>query len=277
MQYRQAIKENIGVEENEFVPGYSHNDGLAFDENNEMHKMMDGMSETVFKIFEPMPNKVSSILDVGSGAGSLAYFLRKQDPDVRVVTVDGNEETNRSPFIEKEDHFIVRTDQEYKIVDENNEIVKFDLIMSFEHLEHIHEDNFEQFLENIYAHSHEKTVFFGTAANWEYEAEDEKHIHCNVKNHLEWREYLKTQKGSFGVYNLGPLARLVDDEASGSLLTEKSIEDAEKLFTCLPRFAQVIFDGLIEYYPNSLPWAHRLFNSSVIFGELLNNKNVEDR
>ena len=93
MQYRQAIKENIGVEENEFVPGYSHNDGLAFDENNEMHKMMDGMSETVFKIFEPMPNKVSSILDVGSGAGSLAYFLRKQDPDVRVVTVDGNEET----------------------------------------------------------------------------------------------------------------------------------------------------------------------------------------
>jgi SAM-dependent methyltransferase len=273
MQYRQAIKENIGVEENEFVPGYSHNDGLAFDENNEMHKMMDGMSETVFKIFEPMPNKVSSILDVGSGAGSLAYFLRKQDPDVRVVTVDGNEETNRSPFIEKEDHFIVRTDQEYKIVDENNEIVKFDLIVSFEHLEHIHEDNFEQFLENIYAHSHEKTVFFGTAANWEYEAEDEKHIHCNVKNHLEWREYLKTQKGSFGVYNLAPLARLFNDE-----LTEKDLEDAIKLFTCFPRFAQVIFEGLVGHYPNSLPWTHRLFNSSIIFGEYFSDENAtEDR
>jgi len=41
--YRQLIKENTGVEENEFVPGYSHNDGLRFDENDEVHKMMDSM------------------------------------------------------------------------------------------------------------------------------------------------------------------------------------------------------------------------------------------
>jgi len=271
MQYRQAIKENGGIEENEFVPGYSHNDGLRFDENDEVHKMMDSMSEIVFKIFEPMPNKISSILDIGSGAGSLAYFLRQRRPDLRVVTVDGNKETNKSPFITEEDHFIVRTDEKYKIVDENNEVIKFDLILSFEHLEHIQEDNFEQFLENIYLHSHEKTIFFSTAANWEYEEEDEKHIHCNVKNHLEWREYLKTQKGSFGVYNLAPLARLFNEEEM-----EKTLEDAMKLLTCFPRFAQVIFDGIVGYYPDSRPWTHRLFNSSVIFGEHFNDENRKE-
>ena len=71
---------------------------------------------------------------------------------MEVFTLDGNPKTLNSPFVDKERHFVVRTDKEYKIVNENNEVIKFDLITSFEHLEHIQEKTIRQYLKNILAH-----------------------------------------------------------------------------------------------------------------------------
>jgi SAM-dependent methyltransferase len=189
--YRQTIIENTGVKSDEFLPGYSHDDGLRFDKNDPINQMMEIMAVFLIKIGNIIDAK--TILDVGSGSGALSYYLRKIEPTLKVVTLDGNQGIINSPFIDKDKHFIVRTDQEYKIVDENNEIVKFDLIVSFEHLEHIQEENFEQFLKNIFNHSHKNSIFFGTAATWNYEKEEEKHIHCNVKNVPEWRTFLEEE------------------------------------------------------------------------------------
>ena len=205
MKYRQTIVENIGIEIDEFVPGYSHNDGISFrnGEQEPVHQMMEVMVLFLIDQYRRVhynagvTNNLKYILDVGSGPGGLAYFFRKYDPNLIVFTLDGNQETINSPYIDKDTHFVVRTDQEYKLVDENENIIKFDLIVCIEHIEHIQESNFRQFLKNLGAHAHKDTLFFGTAANWEYESDDEKQIHCNVKSADEWRGYLYQNRELF--------------------------------------------------------------------------------
>jgi cyclopropane fatty-acyl-phospholipid synthase-like methyltransferase len=196
MKYKQVIENNKGIYT--FLPGYESCDGEQFDPNDSIHTMMEIIVPWLHKACDYFPHPLKYILDIGSGAGSLAFFWRKHFPSLEVFTLDGNPKTLDSPFIDKERHFVVRTDEEYKIVNENNEIVKFDLITSFEHLEHIQEKTFRQFLKNILNHSHEKTLFISTAADWEYKEEDKAHIHCNVKNAQEWKSYLNANKDLYG-------------------------------------------------------------------------------
>jgi len=188
--YKQINKNNnTGIKKEEFLPGFSYGDGVRFDFGDEVNLMMEPMARLLNELI--IEKNFSSVLDIGSGSGALAYYLRKLNPSLSVVTIDGNLDTIESPFIEEGHHFICRTDQDYEIVDNDGNTAKFDLIVSFEHLEHIQESNFSKFMENIKIHSHKKTFFIATAAKWEYENEDEKHIHCNVKNINEWNQYFQ--------------------------------------------------------------------------------------
>ena len=216
MKYTQKIKENTGIQKDEFLPGYSVADGLHFDKEDNLHKMMEPMALFLLKTYRNEHNlNIKKILDIGSGAGSLAYFLKKHAPDIEVFTLDGNPDTVDSPFIDNDYHFIVRTDHEYKLVDENNNTIKFDLITSFEHLEHIQEDNFVQFLKNIVHHSHDNTLLFATAACWEHEEEGMEHVHCNVKDLPEWAEFIQDVKTKIDFYehsyyyNVNPFGKAI--------------------------------------------------------------------
>ena len=129
MKVRQTSVKNTGIPNGQFLMGYSPDiSGPHFDEKSQLHIM----HESVARIINSFDN-IETVLDVGSGAGSLCYFLRKINPSIKTVTVDGNPQSVNSPFIEPEKHFVVRTDEEYKLVNENNETIKFDLICSFEH------------------------------------------------------------------------------------------------------------------------------------------------
>lgn len=196
MRYKQIIESNKGIKG--FLPGYQAADAEQFDSNSSIHTMMEIIIPFLNEAYSTIPHPLKYVLDIGSGAGSMAFFWRKHFPTLEVVTLDGNPKTINSPFVDKQRHFVVRTDQEYKIVNENNEIVKFDLITSFEHLEHIQEKTFRQFLKNILTHSHEKTLFISTAADWEYKEEGKTHIHCNAKNAQEWKSYLNANKDLYG-------------------------------------------------------------------------------
>jgi len=197
MRFQQRIKENTGVLMTTGLPGYDHEDGLRFDDAHHLHTMMEPMAIFLIDFYKNMGRPLRNYLDVGSGAGSLGYFLKLHSPSTNVFTIDGNIETINSPYVDKDKHFIVRTDKNYEIVNQDNKIVQFDLITSFEHLEHIQEKNFIQFLKNVKKHSHQQTLFIATAASWYHEEEGKEHVHCNVKDMFEWREYfasLKEQK-----------------------------------------------------------------------------------
>jgi len=255
MKYTQRISENTGIEKDEFLPGYSAEDGLHFDEDSFLHEMMEPMATFLIDLYTTASGthgapELKTVLDIGSGAGSLAYFIKKHSPNTEVFTLDGNKGTLSSPFINKDYHFIVRTDQEYEIVDENNNIIKFDLITSFEHLEHIQEEAFEQFLKNIMKHSHKDTLFLGTAASWEHEEEGMEHVHCNVKELTEWAEFIENLKSKIGLwqstlfYDLSPYAK-----ALGEAVEELGFID-EDGDLCMPNLetTQQVVDLIVKQF-----------------------------
>jgi len=188
MKIKQTCLDNLGIVNTAVakIPGYRHGDALHFDANSELHQMHQCIAQVIIAAFP----QIKTILDVGSGAGSLSYFLRKLNNDLTVVTIDGNQETVNSPFIKPAHHFVVRTDDEYRLVDEKNNLIKFDIICSFEHFEHIEPKAFDQFLSNFKRHSHENTIFWGTAAAYEFHGADEAHLHCNVQPGEAWAELL---------------------------------------------------------------------------------------
>jgi len=190
--YKQLNKNNVGVDVNGIVPtGYQHADGLIFDKSHPswiIQKNFNLLSKDILNMY-PQAKK---FLDVGSGAGNLRYSLIENNPELIVITVDGNQETINSPLIDVNTHFMLRTDVDYTIVDENDEIVKFDVICCFEHFEHIEYKNFDVFINNLKKHAHLNTVLIASAANWKYK---NSNVHCNIKSLKEWNNELIKKYG----------------------------------------------------------------------------------
>lgn len=176
MQIRQINSNNTGINKEENIPGYRHEDGLYFSED--FHKTYCELAKTIYNFY---PN-VKKILELGSGAGSLSYHLRNINKKYLIVTLDGNKETVNSPFIEQTNHFVVRTDEYYELINKKNNLIKFDLILSFEHFEHISKDTFNVFIKNILKHSKNGTVILATAANWHEGWES----HINLQDKDKW-------------------------------------------------------------------------------------------
>jgi hypothetical protein len=200
MKIRQIVKENVGVEwngagNNKYgqppKDGYQHHDALWFPGGNENFLEEYHISQKPWAqfIYENIvvPRNVQTILELGSGAGSLAYFLRKFNPNLVIVTLDGNKESISSPYISQEHHFVVRTDEKYELVNENDDIILFDLILSFEHFEHIIPENLNIFFDNIVKHTSKSSYMLASASkqtggfDW----------HPSIFQQHEWKEMLK--------------------------------------------------------------------------------------
>ena len=145
---KQINEENIGIDIIDNLPGYSHIDALGFivrgKPSDVYHSTYEKLSETILNNFPD----AKYILELGSGAGSLSCHMRNKKSNIIVVTLDGNKESVLSPYIKKDNHFIVRTDVDFTLM-ENDKIILFDLIVSFEHFEHIQESCFGVFINNI--------------------------------------------------------------------------------------------------------------------------------
>lgn len=175
----QKNKENVPFENEEKYPGFSYVDAMHFADN--LHITYKQLALDILKEF---PN-CKKILDIGSGNSSLASHLKDINNDLLVVSIDGNRDSSLSPHINNHIHLLCKTDEPYEIVDDiNDELIIFDLILSFEHFEHIEHKLFDKFLNNMKLHSNKDTIFFATAANWGYE------YHINVKSKEEWYSYL---------------------------------------------------------------------------------------
>ena len=112
MKVIQKISENKGIEwdkNHAEIAGYQHHDGLWF--GNEYHITYKSLAIEIYeKIIKP--NNMKVVLELGSGAGSLSYFLRElSNNELIVVTLDGNKDVVNSPYIKKEHNFILKTNE----------------------------------------------------------------------------------------------------------------------------------------------------------------------
>lgn len=174
-----------GIEQEGKVPGFQHHDAMWF--GADQHQTYRKLAVALVERFKPQ-----RVLELGSGAGSLAYHLRDLGVPL-VVTLDGNRDTLNSPFIKPEHHFIVRTDVPFELVHNDGTNPRFDLIISFEHFEHIDHSWFGRVIQNIRSHAAPDAVLVATASRYKYPPPLE-HVHPNVKEREEWVKYL-TEEG----------------------------------------------------------------------------------
>lgn len=179
-------KEIEGLGENqdyhELAPGFQWQDAIVPKEEHH-HNSYEKLAKNIYEAYP----KVKTVLELGCGAGNLAYWYRKYNTLSKYYTIDINKDVLYNRIIDNSFHNIGFTDREY-IFKENNKIIKFDLILSFEHLEHIPEDRLNQFFKNIKKHSHKDTVKIMTAANF-----GEYTPHVLVRNREQWVEYLEQE------------------------------------------------------------------------------------
>ena len=53
-------------------------------------------------------------------------------------------------------------------------------------------ETFDTLMKNIVDHTHAGSYLVFTAASWEYEVEEQKHVHCHIKTKNEWIKYVKS-------------------------------------------------------------------------------------
>jgi len=142
-------------------PGFSWEDSIKWIQGNNPEKYKP-LADEIKKSF----SSVKSILELGCGPGCLGYFLRSHSIDY--VSLDINADTPLvSPYIDKNNHFICYTDRPYQIKENYPECdinSTFDLIISYEHFEHIPPARLEIFLNNIKKHCHEDTIINATCS-----------------------------------------------------------------------------------------------------------------
>jgi 2-polyprenyl-3-methyl-5-hydroxy-6-metoxy-1,4-benzoquinol methylase len=150
------------------------------------HNMFSRIAKYLVNTIQP-----KYVLDLGCGSGQLSNYIRKLDPNIVTVTVDANREVINSPYIDS-NHFIARTDQSLDFTDSKGNKILFDLIISFEHFEHISDSTVDMLMQNIKDHSKIDTHLIFTACTTKYTADDHEHIHCNAQHAEYWINHIRT-------------------------------------------------------------------------------------
>jgi len=196
---------DFGVDESGATAlGYQHHDALWWNESDivethrpetldlghtvqHFHGLFSKIAFNVVNAFDP-----ETMLDLGCGSGLLAQYIRKFNRAITTVTVDANRLVGeKSPYIDH-NHFTARTDQNLDFRDEQNNKMTFDVVISLEHFEHVPPETFDILMDNIVEHTHAGSYLIFTAALWEYDEEDQKHVHCHIKSEEEWIKYVES-------------------------------------------------------------------------------------
>lgn len=188
MKIKETLQNTTGYTGHEFdgtvnkeCPGYGHGDGIRHAVEAD-HATYYNLAKD---LFDKYPN-ATKILELGCGAGNLSAHYRSLSPDILYVTMDINAVSPTLGLIDPESHVIAFTDRPFNIVDENNNTIKFDLVLSFEHFEHIPEERVPQLLSNIKNHSHKDTFIVATAAAFS------SVIHPTAWPRYKWEEVLNS-------------------------------------------------------------------------------------
>lgn len=181
--------------------GFRYTDGAwwsgsaAADEQAKVVENVDAFLQIFKSMFTRMAEyfvfvvKPKRVLELGCGSGELSQYIRDLDVNIVSVTVDANEDTKFSPYYHQ-NHFIGRTDKKLDFEYENGDKVIFDLIISFEHFEHIPESSFAIFIDNVDKHSKSGTNLIFSVNLASYGNTEYRDVHCNVKPVNWWIDYI---------------------------------------------------------------------------------------
>lgn len=147
---------------------------------------VESVIQNLKPIIEALDFSFSSSLELGSGNGSFSWQIKELYPNNIVCTCDINRDVIKYNYYKKLNHFILRTDKPFIISNNNKDPYKFDLILSFEHLEHIEPNKLNILAENINNHSKKGTIFFGSAPSYDRGYNSVGLIHPNCKTQEEW-------------------------------------------------------------------------------------------
>lgn len=161
--FKEILQSHIGLGKDQDLhssaPGFSYPNSIEV-LSEHYHKGYKPLADTLSKMFKGN----EFILELGCGGGNLSYFIRQNHPNIKYVTLDINQDTPKvSPYINPDNHFVVYTDRPYQI-HFNNQPVRFDYILSYEHFEHIAPYRISRLLHNIRIHSHPFTKIIATVA-----------------------------------------------------------------------------------------------------------------
>lgn len=157
--------------------GLALDDALAYT-NDYKHFSFFPLAKAIAQIARQMKSSGdASVLELGCGGGDMRPFLASQG--IRdYVGVDGNPAALRySPHVKGfEDHFhLLNLQQEIDFG------VKFDVVCTFEVLEHICEENLNYIIGTIRRHLGPESVFLGTAS-----LQDDLDVHVTVRERSFW-------------------------------------------------------------------------------------------
>lgn len=118
-----------------------------------------GFIEEIEQFFE---NKKIKTLDIGCSGGQLTVdFSNRGHQAIGIEGSDYSLVNKRAnwPTFKNKLLFTCDATKPYTVVDSNNTKVEFDLITSWEVLEHIHQNDFDVFFGNINSHMHDNSIF----------------------------------------------------------------------------------------------------------------------
>jgi SAM-dependent methyltransferase len=128
-----------------------------------------------------------SVLDLGSGAGHMLSWFERYG--IRgYLGIDGNQYfLEFNPLLSgREQHFrVLDLTHDIRLAD-NGEPAKFDLVISFEVLEHIPEDKLRVLLDTVRAHMHPRSLLICTASR-----QPELDVHVLVRERTWWLDQFR--------------------------------------------------------------------------------------
>jgi 2-polyprenyl-3-methyl-5-hydroxy-6-metoxy-1,4-benzoquinol methylase len=127
-----------------------------------------------------------TFLELGCGASHLSYFLRLYGIN-SYFGIDGHPEfVSFNPYLKgHEEHFLIQNLQEEIQLQSLGNSVLFDVIISFEVMEHIREDKIDNFIKTLRNHMHQKSILICTASLQELD------VHILVKEREWWLNRFK--------------------------------------------------------------------------------------
>ena len=200
-EIKQKANPGLGIHDNnkKVCPGFSYSDSISWITNQpERYELF---AKTLIDNFP----KAKTWLELGCGPGCLSYYIKEHGDNINYVTLDINKDApQQSKYIDNDNHFLCFTDREYQI-QSNNEDVKFDMIISYEHFEYIPPANLSTFLNNIKNHCHKDTIINCTSSTQETSGEkildsDEDYRHVSIRGFAshqavftreKWKEILE--------------------------------------------------------------------------------------
>lgn len=166
--------------------GLSLNDALTF-LNDYQHYSFFRLARAILKIGRIHHERADlSILELGCGGGDLFYFLKAQGIN-KYIGIDANTVAFQySPYIsEDQEHFRL-----LNLMEDIDFGYEFDLVCSFEVLEHIREEKLDTLLTTIRRHMKPSSLFIGTAS-----LSDAVDVHLTVRG----KEFWLAKFASYGI------------------------------------------------------------------------------